>query len=337
MVRDFTLWPRSPFTVKVLGKSPTIDPSTREPIGPGLLREGPTGWEIWVQDLQGFRAFNPKNASDLLQANMRARYGAGWEFGYSKGTSHGSELVVWWEAVNAGIPFPSEPSMEYYDLLYTSQFDELRRRYLVIHPDKPVDPPPPPPPPPARDRAIDFDFQEDLVIQIPRGATEILLKGTLSIPSNVPLGIKPLVKTALGAVEGQRVNAGLLKITRDQRFGIEWDPDKTKPVGNSKVGTVELSYQWSPGKVRVKIGSAEVRTYVTNTGDAAEGGVIVLGVDPGSDEYVRLIGGRFTGTLKITGGVQTTPIDPPPPPGDGLSLAREALATLAKLVKVLGG
>lgn len=185
------------------------------------------------------------------------------------------------------------------------------------------------------ERAIDHNFEEDLVITLPKGATEALFTGTLTLPPKLPGGIKPLIKTALGAIEGERVDAGLWKITRDGRFGMEWAPDKTKPAGSGKATSGEVTYQWTPNRVRIKIGNAAFRTFATNTGEAPGGGVVVFGVDPpkpDSDrpaEYVRLLGGRLKGTLKITGGVaQPGTGEPLPPPatGDLLDMVKKVRA-----------
>jgi|GEM_PF-6022202 len=210
-------------------------------------------------------------------------------------------------------------------------------------PRPPIVPPPPvsPPPPNRQGRQIDIDFSKAEVIQIPAGATSVLFTGTLDLPATIPGGIKPLIKTAIGPRDGERVNAGLFKITRDQTWGLEWDPDETRPLGGGKAKSGDITYEWTPGKVSVKIGDRPVRVTETLSAPAVTGGVIVFGIDPpkpGSDkpaEYVRLLGGRLRGTLTITGGTAAGPVNPPadsPPPAVGnlLAFAKEGQADAAQ-------
>lgn len=235
--------------------------------------------------------------------------------------------------------------------------EQFRAQALGARQDPPAPAPPTtptPPAPPARPpasqpppgggqqgRQIDIDFSKAEAFPVPRGATEVRFFGTLELPATLPLGIKPLLGIALGATEGERAKVGLLKITRDQRFGIEWDPDRTKPAGGARAqpgSSIAISYWWTPGRVRLKIGDAGQRGWNTVPGGAPEGGVIVFGVNPpkpDSDkpaEYVRLLGGRLRGVLAFTGGASqpgpvAPPVDPlPPVDGNLRAMAAEVAA-----------
>lgn len=132
-----SLWPPND-RATVLRVPDQIDSDTGEPIGPGLIKATETGvYVIWNQKAQAFVPFDPDVPTQLFQANMRNRYGAGWEAGQSKGTRHGTELLVWWQAVNPDRPFPAKASMEYSDLVYTSAYDDLESAYKRLLRDNP--------------------------------------------------------------------------------------------------------------------------------------------------------------------------------------------------------
>jgi len=363
-----SLWPPNPRAV-VLRSSNVTDPETGEGLGPGLLKLDSAGnWLVFEQRAGRFVQLDTDNKSQMFQANMRSRFGDGWQFGQSQEGGHASTLYPsMWAVVHPGVPVPPDNSMEGADLCFTGAFDDLEREFKRImagsptadqdaldartDPPKPAPPakppavkPPAPPdepisPPQGQGRAIDIDFTEDLVVHLPSGASGALFEGSLTLPAALPGGIKPLIKVALGAVDGQRVNAGLFKITREQTFGLEWDPDETRPAGG-KAASGAISFEWTPGLVHVKTGG-KVRAFTTNPATAAEGGVIVFGIDPPKPgkpaEYVRLLGGRLRGTLKITGGA-AEPVNPPlepQPPAPGAATIAEALAQARKLVKTL--
>lgn len=236
--------------------------------------------------------------------------------------------------------FPPNHRMQIGEKFYMNDLREGKGKFpnTPTPAEPPATPPPAQPSPPARQgRQIDIDFSKAEVISIPAGATSVLFAGTIDLPATIPGGIKPLIKTALGPRDGERVNAGLFKITRDNTWGLEWDPDETRPVGGGKVLSGEIIYEWTPGKVTITRPAGVPRIFTTIPAVAVAGSVIVFGVDPpkpGSDkppEYVRLLGGRLRGVLTITGGTaQGGPVDPPidplPPGGDLLELAKNGLA-----------